>query len=127
MIKVANAAEFDALLSSTTHVVVDISADSFPPSRAIAPVFSKLADKHASNGQLAFAKVNVDHVNNIAPKYLSVSARPTFLIFQNTARKGEAVEEGYIACSSIVLRVRGAHLQTAVQSLASQGANAGKD
>ena len=121
--KVANAAEFDALLSSTTHVVVDFYADWCPPCRAIAPVFSELADKHSANGQLAFAKVNVDHVDNVASRY-GVSAMPTFLFFQNGAPKGVQVAD------ELVERVRGANrpaLQAAVQALAGQQGNAGKE
>ncbi|KAM0330217.1 hypothetical protein ACHAQA_004391 [Verticillium albo-atrum] len=124
--KVASAAEFDALLSSTTHVVVDFYADWCPPCRAIAPVFSELADNHAVEGQLAFAKVNVDHVNDIAGRY-DVSAMPTFVIFRKGVPAGVAVE-GIKARPSIVLssdglveRVRGADraaLQGVVQALA---------
>ncbi|KAK4201335.1 thioredoxin-like protein [Triangularia verruculosa] len=133
--KVANAAEFDALLSSTTHVVVDFYADWCPPCRAIAPEFSKLADEHSSDGHLAFAKVNVDHVDNIASRY-GVSAMPTFLFFRNGAPTGVAVE-GLGARPSVPLtgdglveRVRGADraaLQAVVQALAGQGGKAGKE
>lgn len=80
--KIAEAAEFDALLSSTTNVVVDFYADWCPPCRAIAPIFSKLADDHAVKGRLAFAKVNVDHVNHLAGRY-GVSAMPTFVFFED--------------------------------------------
>ncbi|KAI0133240.1 thioredoxin-like protein [Hypoxylon sp. NC0597] len=125
--KIANAAELDILLSSTTHVVVDFYADWCPPCRAIAPIFSELAEKHSSNGHLAFAKVNVDHVNDIAGRY-GVSAMPTFVFFRDGAPKGVAVE-GLTARQSIVFtdeglvdRIRGADrgaLQTVVQTLAS--------
>ena len=126
MHKVANAAEFDALLASTTHVVVDFYADWCPPCRAIAPVFSELADKHSSTGHLAFAKVNVDHVGGVASRY-NVSAMPTFLFFRSGAPKGVKVQ-GIPARSSVVQtadgfveRVRGADraaLQAVVQVLA---------
>jgi thioredoxin 1 len=104
-------------------VVVDFYADWCPPCRAIAPVFSELADKHSANGQLAFAKVNVDHVDNVASRY-GVSAMPTFLFFQNGAPKGVQVAD------ELVERVRGANrpaLQAAVQALAGQQGNAGKE
>lgn len=42
--------ELDALLASTTHVVVVFYADWRPPCRAIAPVFSLLAEVHAAPG-----------------------------------------------------------------------------
>ncbi|KAM7193654.1 thioredoxin [Naviculisporaceae sp. PSN 640] len=84
--KITSPAELTALLSSTSSVIVDFYADWCPPCRAIAPIFSSLADAHSSSGKLAFAKVNVDHVNEVAGKY-GVSAMPTFVIF----RKGENV------------------------------------
>lgn len=79
--KVLKPADLDALLSSTTNVVVDFYADWCPPCRAIAPVFSRLADQHATKGHLAFAKVNVDHVNDVAARY-AISAMPTFVFFE---------------------------------------------
>lgn len=110
-------------------MVVDFYADWCPPCRAIAPVFSELADTHSATGQLAFAKVNVDHVDNVASRY-GVSAMPTFLFFQSGAPKGVAVEN-LAARQSIQLsadgrveRVRGADrgaLQAVVQALAGQG------
>lgn len=81
--KITKAAELDALLKSTSNVVVDFYADWCPPCRSIAPIFSKLADKHALKGHLAFAKVNVDHVNDVAGRY-GVSAMPTFVFFEGT-------------------------------------------
>lgn len=72
-------------------MAVDFYADWCPPCRAIAPVFSKLADTHASKGKLAFAKVNVDHVKDVAGRY-GVSAMPTFVFFKDGLPKGVAVE-----------------------------------
>ncbi|KAJ2997970.1 hypothetical protein NUW58_g469 [Xylaria curta] len=124
--KIAEAAELRSVLSSTTYVVVDFYADWCPPCRAIAPIFSKLADDHASNGQLAFAKVNVDHVKNIAAQY-NVTAMPTFMFFQNGVPKGVDVE-GLRSRQSVVLtddglveKVRGADkpaLEAVVHALA---------
>ncbi|KAF4979138.1 hypothetical protein FZEAL_4628 [Fusarium zealandicum] len=124
--KVTTAAELDALLSSTTHVVVDFYADWCPPCRAIAPVFSKLADNHARKGHLAFAKVNVDHVKNVAERY-KVSAMPTFVFFQDGAPRGVAVEgiKGRqsvgLTDDGLVDRIRGADrasLEAVVKALA---------
>ncbi|KAI1102456.1 thioredoxin-like protein [Jackrogersella minutella] len=126
--KITEAAELDALLSSTAHVVVDFYADWCPPCRAIAPIFSKLADSHAVKGHLAFAKVNVDHVNNVAARY-GVSAMPTFMFFQNGVPKGVAVEgmKGHNSVSftkdGLVDKVRGADkvaLEAVVRALASK-------
>ncbi|KAM5350990.1 hypothetical protein ACJ41O_003713 [Fusarium nematophilum] len=124
--KITKPAELDAVLKSTTNVVVDFYADWCPPCRAIAPIFSKLADSHAASGHLAFAKVNVDHVNDVAKRY-SVSAMPTFVFFQNGIPKGVAVEglKGRqsvgLGGDGLVERVRGADrvaLEAAVKALA---------
>lgn len=113
-------------MSSNTHVLVDFYADWCPPCRAIAPVFSELADNHAEAGKLAFAKVNVDHVQNVSGRY-GVSAMPTFLIFEKGEPKGVAVE-GLQPRQSVnftsdgrVDRIRGADraaLQAVVKALA---------
>jgi thioredoxin 1 len=89
--KITKADELDALLKSTTSVVVDFYADWCPPCRAIAPIFSKLAEEHAAKGQIAFAKVNVDHVKDVAGRY-NVSAMPTFMFFQGGLSKGVDVQ-----------------------------------
>lgn len=109
-------------------MVVDFYADWCPPCRAIAPIFSKLADDHASSGRLAFAKVNVDKVNNVAKRF-NVSAMPTFVVFQNGKPKGLAIE-GLKSHQSIVFsddglveRIRGADkvaLEAVVQALANK-------
>ncbi|TPX16252.1 uncharacterized protein E0L32_003901 [Thyridium curvatum] len=89
--KITDAAELDALLASTSRVVVDFYADWCPPCRAIAPVFSQLAEAHAAKGRLAFAKVNVDHVGGAAQRY-GVSAMPTFMFFRDGRPAGVAAE-----------------------------------
>lgn len=92
--KVLQPSELDALLVSTAHVVVDFYADWCPPCRAIAPVFSRLADKHAAlKGHLAFAKVNVDHVHDVAARY-GISAMPTFVFFEGGKPTPVAVPSG---------------------------------
>jgi thioredoxin 1 len=126
--KVATASEFDALLKSTRYVVVDFYADWCPPCRAIAPIFSKLADETSVEGGLAFAKVNVDHVNDVAGRY-SVSAMPSFLFFEGgkptlvsvpNIKKGASV---VLADNGSVERIRGADpmaLTSVVLSLSSK-------
>ncbi|CAI4217795.1 unnamed protein product [Parascedosporium putredinis] len=83
--------ELDTLLASNTSVIVDFYADWCPPCRAIAPVFSQLADEYAVTGHVAFAKVNVDNVKDVAAKY-GVSAMPTFVVFRNGKPGGVAVD-----------------------------------
>ncbi|KAK6212248.1 hypothetical protein LQW54_005379 [Pestalotiopsis sp. IQ-011] len=124
--KIKEAAELDALLKSSKHLVVDFYADWCPPCRAVAPHFSLLADEHALEGRLAFAKVNVDHVQKVAGRY-GVTSMPTFMFFEDGAPRGPAVE-GVQGCRSVVMagdgridKIRGADpvaLQAAVKAWA---------
>ncbi|GAW25084.1 putative thioredoxin [Rosellinia necatrix] len=138
--KAATAAELRAVLASSACVVVDFYADWCPPCRAIAPVFSGLADAHAdavdggSGGRLAFAKVNVDRVPGVAA-YFEVTAMPTFVVFRGGAPAGVAVA-GLAARPSVVrdgdglvTRVRGADkvaLEAVVRALAAEVGSAGE-
>ncbi|KAH8649126.1 thioredoxin-like protein [Xylariales sp. PMI_506] len=124
--KITQAAELDTVLSSNDRVVVDFYADWCPPCRVIAPVFSKLADENASKGQLAFAKVNVDHVKDVAGRY-GITAMPTFVVFQNGVPRGVAVEglparqSVRLSADGLVEKVLGADkpaLEAVVQALA---------
>lgn len=76
-----SSAEWQALLSSNTYVAVDFFADWCPPCRNIAPVFEALAAKHAVPGILAFAKVHVEHVRDVAATY-RITSMPTFMFFK---------------------------------------------
>ncbi|KAI1295283.1 thioredoxin-like protein [Xylaria venustula] len=124
--KITSSAQLRKLLASTKYVVVDFYADWCPPCRAIAPIFSKLADEHAVVSKLAFAKVNVDHVKDVAGQF-SVTAMPTFVFFRDGLPQGVSVD-GVGARSSVVRtpdglveRVRGADkgaIETVVKTLA---------
>ncbi|EGR44712.1 hypothetical protein MKX07_004407 [Trichoderma sp. CBMAI-0711] len=88
--------QLDALLASTTYVAVDFYADWCPPCKAIAPIYQTLADKHSVDKHLAFAKVNVDHVQDVAARY-GITAMPTFLFFkegQQVAVNGKPMIQG---------------------------------
>lgn len=73
--------ELQDLMSKTTYVAVDFYADWCGPCKAIAPIYSQLASTHGIPGILAFAKVNVDHAQDIAMQY-GVRAMPTFMFFK---------------------------------------------
>ena len=93
---ITSSAELAALFSSTTYVAVDFYADWCPPCKAIAPLYEKLAAQHAVGGILAFAKVNVDHVQDVAREH-GVTAMPTFLFFKESkqvAVNGSATLQG---------------------------------
>lgn len=103
--------------------MIDFYADWCPPCRAIAPTFSKLADEHASKGKLAFAKVNVDHLQGAAQRY-DVRAMPTFVCFKDGKPNAVAVKDVKgNATASEVERIQGANvmlLKGVVQALAGQ-------
>lgn len=88
--------ELRQLFSSTTYVAVDFFADWCPPCKTIAPIYEQLAAKHSVPNILAFAKVNVDHVQDLARTY-RVTAMPTFLFFKDgnqVAVNGQAMLQG---------------------------------
>ncbi|KAL7931336.1 thioredoxin-like protein [Trichoderma chlorosporum] len=93
---IESSAQLEELFASTTYVALDFYADWCPPCKAIAPLYQTLADKHSADNQLAFAKVNVDHVQEVAAKY-GITAMPTFLFFkqgEQVAVNGEAAIQG---------------------------------
>lgn len=79
---ITSSPELKELFSSTTYVVIDFFADWCPPCKQIAPIYVGLASRHGVPGQLAFAKVNVDHVKDVALEY-GISAMPTFMFFKD--------------------------------------------
>ncbi|KAK4082397.1 uncharacterized protein Triagg1_2209 [Trichoderma aggressivum f. europaeum] len=88
--------QLDSLLASNTYVALDFYADWCPPCKAIAPIYQGLADKHSADKYLAFGKVNVDHVQDVAARY-GITAMPTFLFFkdgQQVAVNGKAMIQG---------------------------------
>jgi thioredoxin 1 len=78
---IKSSTEWQTLLKNNTYVAVDFFADWCPPCKAIAPVFESLAAKHAVPGVLAFAKVHVEHVRDVAAMY-SITSMPTFMFFK---------------------------------------------
>jgi thioredoxin 1 len=96
IVHIESLSTLEDLLASTTYVVVDFYADWCGPCKAIAPFYQKLAADHSIKGKLAFAKVNVDKVQEAARKW-SVSAMPTFMFFKDgkqVAVNGNAVMRG---------------------------------
>ncbi|KAK2043570.1 thioredoxin-like protein [Colletotrichum somersetense] len=81
-------AAFDDLLSGNTYVVVDFHAAWCGPCRLIAPIFAQLATAHAAPGSVAFAKVDIDAVPEVASRY-RVASIPTCTLLRN----GEQLQE----------------------------------
>ncbi|CAG8391466.1 unnamed protein product [Penicillium salamii] len=124
--KVSELATLRRFLSTNKYTVIDFYADWCPPCRAIAPVFSKLADEHALKGQLAFLKVNIDHCKDAAKLYKIITV-PTFLFFENGEPKPVLVQRDERSGSTkiprdgLVEKVQGGNvglLRCVVQALA---------
>ena len=79
---IASAQEFASLLSSTQYVVADFYADWCGPCKSIAPIYTQLAKTHTVPAYLAFAKVNVESVRDVAMQY-NITAMPTFMFFKD--------------------------------------------
>lgn len=88
---IAAKAEFDELLTTHPFIIADFYANWCPPCKAIAPLYAKLADQHGAVGKLAFAKINIDDVPDIAQAY-NVTAMPTFLFFKHGKQAPVPVE-----------------------------------
>ncbi|KAI5458990.1 thioredoxin-like protein [Mariannaea sp. PMI_226] len=94
--EITSSQELEAFLSSNTYAAIDFYADWCPPCKAIKPVYEQLATKHSVPEFLQFAKVNVDHNQDIAQKY-RITAMPTFLFFKEgnqVAVNGQAMIQG---------------------------------
>lgn len=70
----------ELVLESHRPVVVDFYADWCPPCRQIAPELEALAERW--DGQIGFAKVDVDELPRLAQTY-GVSSIPTVLLFES--------------------------------------------
>ena len=73
--------EFKAALKDNKVVLLDCFATWCGPCKAIAPRYEALAQQHSAPNVLAFAKVNVDHAQDIARQY-GITAMPTFMFFK---------------------------------------------
>lgn len=79
---------FRTLLNGYTYLVADFYATWCPPCKAIAPVYEQLSNANTVPGKIAFVKINIDEVRELAAQY-KISSVPTLLIFKN----GKQIEE----------------------------------
>lgn len=80
-----NVKEFEDVLANNTKVLVDFYADWCGPCKMLAPVLEDVSKEHED---VAFVKVNVDNVQELAAKF-NIMSIPTLIAFVN----GKAVKQ----------------------------------
>ena len=103
MVKYVNAAELEALISSTEQTVYcDFWASWCGPCRMLAPVFEEISDKY--EGKAVFAKINIDEEESepAAIKY-GITSIPNIIAFKagqpidsNLGFVPQAMLEGFV-------------------------------
>lgn len=76
---ISNVKEFDDVLASNTKVLVDFYADWCGPCKMLAPVLEDVSKEHED---IAFIKVNVDQVSDLAAKF-NIMSIPTLIAFKS--------------------------------------------
>lgn len=79
-----DSSNFDQIVSLHNLVLVDFWAEWCGPCKMMHPVFSRMAKKYR---HIKFARVNVDHSQDIAMRF-GVQSIPTFIMFKD----GQAVD-----------------------------------
>ena len=74
-----NSSNFDDALSKNKLLLVDFWAEWCGPCKSMHPIFSRMAKKY---NHVRFARVNIDHSQNIATKF-NVQSIPTFIMFND--------------------------------------------
>ena len=70
----------DKVIQSDMPVVVDFWAPWCGPCKAVSPIIEKMADEH--QGQVQFAKINIDDNAETAKKY-GIKSVPTIMLFSD--------------------------------------------
>lgn len=82
---ISNVKEFEDVLANNAKVLVDFYADWCGPCKMLAPVLEDVSKEH---DDIAFVKVNVDQVQELAANF-NVMSIPTLIAFAN----GKAVKQ----------------------------------
>ena len=75
-------AEFQSLIASHPHVVVQATASWCGPCKAITPIYNKHAETLAIPDKYAFARFDTDDVPDLALE-LGIRSIPAFFFFEN--------------------------------------------
>lgn len=76
---ISNVKEFEDVLANNTKVLVDFYADWCGPCKMLAPVLEDVSKEHED---IAFIKVNVDQVSDLAAKF-NIMSIPTLIAFKS--------------------------------------------
>ncbi|KAK6340703.1 hypothetical protein TWF696_009026 [Orbilia brochopaga] len=82
VIHITSSREFEEIKKNNTVVVVDFFATWCGPCKAIAPMYSQIANKLSQDGKIVFTKVDTDRNKDIALSN-NITAMPTFVVFRN--------------------------------------------
>jgi len=82
--------EFDEIVRNNKHVVAKFSADWCGPCHQIAPLFTKLSNKHEN---VVFLHIDVDDAKSLSQRE-SIKAMPTFLFYENGAKNTSKTVRG---------------------------------
>ena len=79
-----SADSYDRVLKEQKHLVVDFYGVPCPPCRALAPVYSEMAEKFCNCAH--FANINVYEAKEIAQRY-NIRGVPTIIVFEDGKEK----------------------------------------
>lgn len=86
--EIKNMEQFNEVLKSNKHVLVDFWAAWCGPCKMVSPLVEQLAEKY--KGKVKVVKVNVDEVSDLARQF-GIMGIPTLLFFENGNAKDKVV------------------------------------
>lgn len=104
---ITSPAQFDELVRNNKYVIIDFHATWCGPCKAIAPLFTQHATAHSEQNTVAFAKVDIDAVPEVAQRF-AITTIPSFVLL----RDGKTIDD--------VRSANAPKLNAAVESVAAE-------